>query len=186
MRLHRRRMNYWYTARTNEIFLDLDSRRALRRALSVLHVAVRRKRLRLASVWLYKTAQKNHFHMIVVLKTNYTAPRLAWSLWMGNDRLRAAYVLARMFDGNVMQGAGDLLVTKTPYHRKPDFKCQCSGKHKPESVTRECPALRHFLGASHSADYFARTGPMNPDRGKTRFRWGRIPLQQIRNWRANA
>lgn len=178
--------NYWYAAEDNEIFLDLDSNRATARALSVLRIAIRKKHLPIKSVWLYGTPTKGHAHMIVVLKKDMCwESRLAWSLWLGNDRLRAAYILERnqrMFwsfdEGNP---PADLFVTQQQYYRVFDDECTCTEKHKEPHVTEACPAMRRLLGKERSADYFTRTGKA-PSKKKIHVKWGKVPLKQIKNW----
>lgn len=181
-------MNYWYASRSDEMFLDLDSHRALRRAVTVLSVAMRTKKLPIESLWLYPTKQNGHAHMIVKLRTPFsTFAKLAWVLWMGNDRLRAAYVAMRQVDFRIPNNGqscvlgGDLLVTKRLYYREPDAVCKCRSKHKPDSVTKKCPAMRLLLGEARSADYFSRTGPKLPGR-KIRIPWGEVSISQIRKW----
>lgn len=184
-------MNYWYSSRPNEIFLDLDSNRAIARALSVLRLAIRQRKLPIESVWLYGTATKNHAHMIIALRSGLCwESRLAWSLWLGNDRLRAAYVLRRHAFGwgeggpvgKDAIGHYDLLVTPSQYYREPDAFCECKGKHKETKVTSKCPAMIHLLGEHRSADYFSRTGSMPPKK-KIRVPWGKVSLTQIRHWK---
>jgi hypothetical protein len=172
-------MNYWYASQPNEIFLDLDSNRATARALSVLRLAIRKKDLPVRQVWLYGTPTAHHAHMIIVLRDPMPwLTRLAWSLWLGNDRLRAAYVLER---SRWVDGKQDLLVTKTPYYREWDQVCKCRKKHKAKEVTDKCYAMGILLGNQRSADYFTRTGKA-PPRRKIRVPWGRVSLKQIKNW----
>lgn len=169
---------YWYSAEPNEIFLDLDSNRATARALSVLRVAMEKKKLPIKQVFLFQSSPRKH-HMIVVLRRQInTLVRLAWSLWMGNDRLRVAYVLKRY---ELCKTHSDLLVTKKPYHRLPDAVCECKKKHKDPKVTGRCPAMKYLLGDERSADYFARTGSA-PPKVKIRIPWGNVPLEVIKEW----
>jgi hypothetical protein len=119
--------------------------------------------------------------MILVLKDFMVwQSRLAWSMWLGNDRLRTAYVLERLSKG---ASAHDLLVTTHQYYRVPDAFCICKDKHKPKKVTDKCPAMLHLLGEHRSADYFARTGSA-PPRKKIRVPWGKVSLTQLREWKA--
>ena len=172
-------MNYWYSAQANEIFLDLDSNRAIARALSVLRVALRKRDLSVESVWLYSTSTPHHAHMIIVLKKPMAVlTKMAWSLWLGNDRLRVAYVIERL-QRNVIDP--DLLVARREYHRPCDSACTCKDKHKPAKVTRQCIAMRNLLGDERNADYFTRTGKA-PTRKKFRVPWGRVSLKRIRHW----
>jgi hypothetical protein len=172
--------NYWYSALPQEIFLDLDSNRAIARALSVLRVAIRAKDLLIESVWLYPTHTANHAHMIIVLKYSMPVPtKAAWALWLGNDRLRTAYVLERYERRTYHQ---DLLVTRNKYYREYDALCLCpSVKHKESSVTDSCDGMAYLLGDERSADYFTRTGKA-PPRRRIRVPWGRVNLSKLKNW----
>jgi hypothetical protein len=173
-------LNYWYSARPNEIFLDLDSNRAIARALSVLRLALRRRDLSVEAVWLYSTPTPGHAHGIIELKKKMPwESRLAWSLWLGNDRLRAAYILRRHV---TLKANHDLLVSKYPYFRLADAFCNCNHKHKESQITENCEAMKHLLFTERSADYFSRTG-VAPPRKKIRVPWGKVRLSQIRNWR---
>lgn len=185
------KQNFWYAAKDNEIFLDLDSNRAVARALSVLRLAIRKRDLPVKAVWLYSTLTTGHAHMIVVLRVKMAwETRLSWSLWLGNDRLRVAYVLerhARSFgcNHNLLKEDGgcghDLLVTPYEYFRTPDDMCLCEGKHKDPKITDKCEAMMRLLGDQRSADYFTRTGKAPPKR-KIRIPWGKVSLQQIKQW----
>jgi hypothetical protein len=177
-------MNFWYASRPNEIFLDLDSNRATARALSVLRLAIRQKKLPIRSVWLYSTPGKGHAHLIIELKQEMPwQMRLGWSLWLGNDRLRSAYILARHSqNGMNVTHEHDLLVSQWEYYRPWDAFCECKKKHKPKSVTDKCPAMEHLLLDQRSADYFSRTGSA-PPRKKIRVPWGKVSLTQLREWK---
>ena len=189
------KMNYWYAARDNEIFLDLDSNRAVARALSVLRLAIRKRHLSVRAVWLYSTPTQGHAHMIVVLRRKFMPheTRIAWSLWLGNDRLRAAYVLQRHMLQRHISYFGcscvtapdscslDLLITSQKYYREQDDMCFCKRKHKAKKVTDACEAMERLLGDQRSADYFTRTGKA-PPRRKIRVPWGKVSLEQIKNW----
>ncbi len=173
-------VNHWYNAAPNEIFLDLDSARAIARALSVLRVAKLQKQLEIKSMWLYPTLQINHAHMVVVLYGPMADEiKVAWALWCGSDRLRASFSLMRSSLG---LGYVDLFVSSRRYHRLANGFCCCKGKHKAKEVTDECPVLTAWLGEYRSADYFARTGK-RPPRGKIRIPWGRVNQKQILKWK---
>lgn len=196
-------MWYWYVAKPNEIFLDLDSGRAITRALSVLRRALNVKpsakapicKLPIKSVWMYQSVSGgNHVHLIVVtdpaIHQNFHR-KVAWSLWMGADQLRAAYVMQRfewMFDPDCDASplGYELLATHRPYgFRKPDAVCRCKEKHKPKHVTDKCPVLIQLLGNARSHDYF----PRNRDRVRrapVRFAWGQVPLSNLKRWVSNA
>jgi hypothetical protein len=177
-------MNFWYSSRPNEIFLDLDSNRAIARALSVLRLAIRRKQLPIMGLFLYRTRTEGHAHMIVLLSCEMSwQKRLGWALWLGNDRLRAAYVLARhSINGTHAKHAHDLLVSTQLYYRPWDAFCECKKKHKKKAVTDKCPAMEHLLMDQKSADYFTRTGK-KPPRKKIRVPWGEVSLDQLSEWK---
>ncbi len=149
-------MNFWYSAQDDEIFLDLDSHANLYRALRVLRSAMKKDELDVRGVFYYPTRRKGHGHLIVELWEPMDASlRALWALWMGSDRLRHVYVMARLKAG--IERA-DLLTAHRPYHRMTEFLCNCKGKHKPKAVTAKCPVLRKILGDLHSADFFPRVG----------------------------
>lgn len=163
---------YWYVAQPNEIFCDLDSKRAVSRALNVLRRAIRRKQLDVESVYFYPSVK--NYHLIVTLKKDM--PRLSrvlWSLWMGSDRLRGVYTLERYRRG--VKNA-DVLSTYQWFDvRVPDDSCTCEGKHKEKRITDHCPAMKRLMMDERSGDYF----PRNTDRKKRekplRVPWGRVP-----------
>src|SRR5262249_23883825 len=114
-------VNYWYAARSNEIFLDLDKPKAVSRAFNVLSLAYTRGDLRIKDVFIYPSVTKEHVHMVIVLRHVMTIiDRLAWSLWMANDRLRLAFILKRCIDDIPNE---DLLMGSRIYHRAPDAVC---------------------------------------------------------------
>jgi len=169
-------VNYWYAARPNEVFLDLDSRKALMRAMKIL-----RKSEGVKAIYHYPTSRAGHCHVIVVLAGVMSAKdRALDALWMGSDKLRACYVFSRIEFG--FSAVADLLVTKRPnYHRKPDSSCSCEGKHKAKEVTDNCPALQELLGPYRSHDFFPLAG--HERMSMIRVPVGRVPLKLIRTWR---
>src|SRR5262249_23947684 len=132
-------MNYRYYARSNEIFLDLDNQRAISRAFNVLSRAIETRELRVKSLWIFQSATPKHVHVVIVLREVMSIiDRLAWSLWMANDRLRVAFILKRCIDEVPHE---DLLMGRQRYHRDADEVCSCLGKHKDASVTGNCEAM---------------------------------------------
>jgi hypothetical protein len=184
---------FWYVARPNEIFVDLDSPRAVTRALSVLRRALNVKKnaksplnkLDIESVWLYPTETEGHSHLIVVLKYELRVHyRLAWSLWMGTDQIRAAYVLERFrYFFNSESSPVELFCARQEYgFRKPDTFCFCKEKHKKKHVTDQCDALARILGNHRSDDYFPRNRDTK-ERKPVRFAPGKIALTRLRAWK---
>lgn len=174
--------NYWYAARPNEIFLDLDNKRAVSRALNVLAIATEKRELSVKQIWMFASGTVGHVHIIIVLRRRLDPiERMAWSLWMANDRLRVAFVLERWL---LCVPNADLLVGKIRYHRKANDICVCEGKHKDKTVTGNCPAMERLIGKdAATADYFTRTGkvgykPVEP----LLVPWGRLSLASIQRW----
>src|SRR5262245_34124920 len=131
---------YWYIATDSEIFLDLDSKHALRRAMNVLRRGLTSGRMDFSELWFYPTTTAEHYHLIVVLKEPAElVSRVAWSLWMGADQIRAAYVLERFKNG--IQTPEFLCSRRTYGVRAPDDVCTCDERHKSKAVTDKCPAL---------------------------------------------
>src|SRR4029079_2740243 len=117
-------MNYWYVAQPNEIFLDLDSRKSLLRALRVLKAAMKRGELAVEPLHYYPTPKPGHGHLVVIVEPvgcQCGGDRALWALWMGSDRLRYVYVMSRLKAGV----PGDLLTAKREYHRPADLQCDC-------------------------------------------------------------
>lgn len=176
--------NYWYAARPNEIFLDLDSRKSMTRALRVLKVWMKDPAKfglpQVKEVYHYPTGRERHCHVIVVLDAPYGHfhSGVTLALWMGSDRLRAAYIFQRQ---NFVPVYADLLSGSRRYHRDPDFTCECGDKHKDRKVTDDCPALKTMLGAFRSANFFPRVGHKKIP--LLRVPVGRVPLTTIKRWR---
>lgn len=177
-------MNYWYSARPRELFLDLDSNRATSRALSVIRADLLKDgRLGIQRVFIYRTQSVDHAHMVLKLGHALTPiQRVGWGLWMGSDKLRAAFTLARLQKTYGLQHV-DLLVGDERYHRKPDATCECTNtKHKVKEVTDACPAMKQLMAGWRSLDYYTRVGGPTPKR-KIRVPWGEVDLEQIKEWR---
>ncbi len=192
---------FWYVARPNEIFVDLDSGKAISRALSVVRRALLVKptaktplnKLPIESVWLYPSGTEGHAHLILVLAKELTViEKVSWSLWLGTDQIRAAYVIERFLafwrSADVRSGRSDyeiqaeILATHEVYgFRKPDTFCYCKDKHKKKSVTDKCDALERILGDHRSDDYFPRNRDTK-ERESVRFPWGKVPLTNLRRW----
>ncbi len=179
-------LNYWYYSRPNEIFLDLDNKRAVSRAFSVLAVAVRKRHLHIKSVWMFASETPGHVHLIIVLSYDMAQMvKFGWQLWLANDRLRTAFILERWrCDPSLTNFRGDLLVGKIRYHRKPDDLCYCEGKHKDKTVTGNCPAMARLIGKeAATADYFTRTGRVGYHPVDSLLvPWGRVSMASIQKW----
>jgi hypothetical protein len=171
---------YWYIARGNEIFLDLDSPAKASRAISKLRRTLRRKMLPIKAVYFYRSLSRGKYHLIIILSRSMPAgARALWAVWLGSDVVRGLYTLERLRRGIK---AADLLIVVKPFEfRASDFKCRCPAKHKARRITDHCPIMAYIHGHERTADYFSR----NLDR-KVRKRGpvipiGRVPLSRIVN-----
>jgi hypothetical protein len=171
---------FWYIGRTNELLLDLDTPKSLYFAVVKLQRNIRRGFLKVKSVWFYPTLAPGHHHMLVFLKNRMGAiERALWELYLGSDIKRAEYNIQRVLRG--LDGA-DLLIVDKPYPglgRKPDYTCECPGKHKPRRITNHCPVLRKLHGKDAGAEYFAINRDRKRKREKLLLRYGRIPISRI-------
>ncbi len=191
---------YWYAARSNELFLDLDSPEQQRRALRVLRLALKdhrrfwsgksaklevdrfRQHLVINVLILMRSVTLGHCHLIVVNNEEFQPmTRVAWSLWLGGDPLRAAYALERLGRGY----CPELIALQYPIQedfRQPDAMCPCKDKHKEERVTKYCPALNQLLGDHAAADYFPRVRDERRKLGPLILPYGRLSLTKLERW----
>lgn len=169
---------FWYVSRSNEIFCDLDSKRAVARALNVLRRAIKRKLLKVLSIHFYPSV--SNYHLIVTLKDNMdNEERVLWSLWMGSDRLRAVYTLERY-----RRGVMNADVLSTPKQladgfRFNDDRCECPSKHKEKRVTDRCPAMQRLMMDERSGDYFPRNLDRKQRTKPLKVPWGRVPKRLL-------
>lgn len=183
----------WYVSRPNEIFVDLDSKRSIARAFSVLRRGMASRLhggsiavafgpyLDVDSIWFYPSGRVGHAHLIVCLKEQMDPlQRALWALWMGSDRIRGVYVIERLRN---MVIAADVFSTRGLFEfRYPDDRCTCPEKHKAKAITDKCPAMQRLMMDQRSADYF----PRNTDRkkrGPLVIPWGRVSRSSILKWK---
>lgn len=168
---------YWYVARSNEIFCDLDSKRAVARALNVLRRAMRRKQLDVDSIYFYQSMKNYHLIVVLAPEIHLDASLLAlWALWMGSDRLRGVYVLERLRRGVV---AADVFSATKLYFRPADDWCECAAKHKEKRITDHCPAMKRLMMDERSGDYFPRNLDRKQRTKPLKVPWGRVPKRLL-------
>jgi len=163
---------YWYVAQNTEIFCDLDSKRAVARALNVLRRAMRRKLMAVRYVYFYPSV--SNYHLIVILQERMDREeRVLWSLWMGSDRTRAVYILERYRRG---VDASDVFSTRKQFDfRFQDDCCGCEGKHKAKRITDHCPAMKRLMMDERSGDYFPRNLDRKERKQPLMVPWGLVP-----------
>ena len=141
-----RRYWRWYSECTDEVFCDLDSEGALRRAERVLpslqgvHPA--------KHVWVYPSEAKGYHMVLQLVQPTAASVRIALALRLGSDPGRAAQDLLRIDRGSMGEVGGPLLVTRRAwpgFWRGPDGVCDCPHKHTDEAIA-VCPQGRIFRG----------------------------------------
>lgn len=162
---------YHYAARSNEIFCDLDSPWQSQRARSVLSAAYREKKLEVAEIWSMQSA--SHAHLVVILNKKMNASmRATWACFMGSDRYRMIFTIARISNG---VRSPDVLISREPWEfRRADAVCQCVRKHDHMGSIKDCPAMKKLRGVARLADYFPHTKP------RQAFPWGRVPKSLLK------
>lgn len=176
-------MNYWYSCRRNEVFIDCDTAKAADRAFAIIRKdLMETHQFGIVKVWQYPTRSgRPHCHVVI-----QTARPLRWQYqlglanWASSDRRRTSYILARRAHGLAHT---DLLVANRVYHRPPDGTCHCgAGKHRESAIVRACPALKKLLGRYRLMDFFPRTGGDVP-KSRLQLPWGPIDLEALKQWR---
>jgi hypothetical protein len=137
-------MSVWYTARADELLIDLDdyTRPApsktgasrgpwgevfFRRRLAD---AIRAGRLNVCQVFLERSNTPRHWHSVILLAHPMPVmERLVWQLRLGSDLLRGQCDLMRAARGIEFPS---LLIRSKPikgFYREPDRECPCTRKH---------------------------------------------------------
>lgn len=167
-------MNYWYVARPNELFLDIDNvSRSIKHARSRLQGAIECGKLDVAYVMQRPSKSKNHLHVIVTLSNTADRPLLfekyAWEIILHGDIYRGCCNIMRLASG---VAAPDILIS--PFerfteehfpprkrelpsfpHRISDYKCDCASKHNAATM-ETCPAAQRLRGEFRNAGFFGK------------------------------
>lgn len=161
---------YHYAAKPNELFCDLDSIWSSQRAKRILSAAIRQKKLSVDQVWSMQSA--SHAHLVVILKGRMDAAlRAVWAGFMGSDRYRLMFTIARISNG---VRCPDILIAMEPWtFRQPDAVCECQNKHSNLIAVKRCPAMKKLRGSARLADYFPHIKTDQP------FPWGRVPKRLL-------
>jgi len=158
-------MNYWYIARPNELFLDIDNAsKSLRHARARLQGAIECGKLDVAYVMQRPSKSKDHIHVIVTLKDGiFLGPmKYAWEIILHGDLYRACCNIARWHYSipatDILISAYDIFTTrfgKDDYLRLPDDKCNCKEKHN-RATMETCPAAERLRGKFRNAGFFGK------------------------------
>lgn len=151
---------YWYTARRNELFIDMD-----RYAESIAHVRVRLQgaiecgALDVVAVHDYESSPNKH-HVIIVLAYSLTdMERYAWEMVLHSDIYRTA---SNMMRSSKSMRNPDLFISRYVYpnYRTADTPpydalCQCPEKHT-RKVMDTCPAALELRGTGRTETFFGK------------------------------
>jgi hypothetical protein len=167
-------MNYWYVARPNELFLDIDNvSRSIQHARARLQGAIECGKLDVIAVVQRPSNRNGHIHVIVTIKgdsspdsefyTNETTRRV-WEIILHGDIYRGCCSIMRSEIGipapSVLISPYEDFGWKHPtddifMDRWPDDKCDCEGKHK-ASVMETCPAAKRLRGEFRNVGFFGK------------------------------
>lgn len=158
-------MNYWYVARPNELFLDIDNvSRSIKHAKARLQGAIECKKLDVLHVMERESKTTNHLHAIVTLANPITdIERYAWEVILHGDIYRACSNIMRSIHGIP---SPDILISPWPYfepnlehpkfwRRYTDAICKCDGKHK-KYLMEICVAAKKLRGIHCTTAFFGK------------------------------
>lgn len=140
---------YWYIARPNELFIDLDHPvggplRRLSHATARLRGAIAAHKLSVSDWYLYNSETPWHYHLMVRTEHDMSpAGRAMWEARLADDGYRHLMSLARLV-ATAGEHTYSLLIApeiRAEYPRKPNFVCKCDSKHK-GSTMEMCPIAR--------------------------------------------
>jgi hypothetical protein len=180
-------INYWYCARPNELFLDIDNvSRSIKHARARLQGAIECGKLDVVRVMQHTSRSKNHLHAIVTLVPD-VAPldRYLWEILLHGDLYRGLCNIRRELDGI---SAPDVLISPygffcspsneqaqklkppfTVFQRNADDSCYCKTKHNAATM-ETCPAAKRLRGEFCNVGFFGR-----PSRNECKI-WPEIKL----------
>jgi hypothetical protein len=154
-------MNYWYVARPNELFLDIDNApRSLKHARARLQGAIECGKLNVLNVAVLPSRSENHIHAIITLEESLIDyERYAWEVILHGDIYRACCNIMRTHNDIP---AADILISPcwmfrngSGYARQADDECKCHPKHK-ASIMETCPAAKRLRGKFRNAGFFGK------------------------------
>lgn len=166
-------MNYWYVARPNELFLDIDNAtRSLKHAKARLQGAIECGKLDVAYVMQRPSRGNDHIHVIVTLAHSIYAneQRFAWEIILHSDIYRSACNIMRGSNGSGISEVADILISpfdhfgntdyppdgkNRPATRFRDDVCGCESKHNAATM-QTCPAAIRLRGKFRNAGFFGK------------------------------
>jgi len=158
--------NYWYVARDNEIFIDIDSKqsRSIISALARIRGIIEAEKFPIRQVWLFPSRTENHYHIVITLKNAIPETyRIALQLYFFSDVFRTCNNIMRIED---CVPAAEVLISifdwrkQYKFYRYADATCTCEGKHD-YVVMEKCSAAKTLRGVNRAKRYF--DFPVSPE-----------------------
>ena len=146
---------YWYVARDNELFIDLDRyKESINHIRRRLQGAIEYGALNVENVHLFLSLRHNHRHLVVILKkplqNRYEA--FAWEMLLHSDIYRTAANIMR-YSRNVP--SSDILISRKLLHRQSDDTCKCEAKHN-RAAMETCAAAIALRGEKRNLTFFGK------------------------------
>lgn len=166
-------MNYWYVARPNELFLDIDNAsRSLKHAKARLQGAIECGKLDVAYVMQRPSKSQDHIHAIVTLnemddKILGLPEQFVWEIILHGDLYRGCCTLMRYMNNIPAQS---ILISPFAYFsndepypfaagtwnkRHANDSCSCNSKHNAATM-QNCPAAIRLRGEFRNAGFFGK------------------------------
>lgn len=162
-------MNYWYVARPNELFLDIDNAaRSLKHARARLQGAIECGKLRVNYVSIRESKTTNHIHCIVTLFDELPEiQREVWAVILHSDIYRGcASIMRSCFavpNPDILISSFAYFSSDEPYpfaagtwnKRNANDSCSCNSKHNAATM-QNCPAAIRLRGDFRNAGFFGK------------------------------
>jgi len=153
--------NYWYVARSNELFIDTDNvSKSIKHTRARLQGAIECGKLEVLEVMSMESSP-NHLHTIITLKNDLSSvERFVWEIILHGDIYRGCCNIMRWLHGvpypNVLISPHqDFLSHDKKWTRPADHVCQCVGKHK-AAIMQTCQVAIRLRGRHRTAAFFGK------------------------------
>jgi hypothetical protein len=147
-------MNYWYSSRPNEIFIDTDNfHRSIKHTCARLLGAIECGKLKVQNIEFHQSQSKDHVHTIITLQNRMPAmERYIWAMVLHSDIYRTAATIMRCMHG---VSNADVLISPEKFKREPDDFCECATKHNAQTMI-VCPAAIRLRGEDRIKGFFGK------------------------------
>jgi hypothetical protein len=156
--------NYWYVAKDDEVFIDLDGDKHNRlvTVLARIRGIMEYNPFAIKEVWMFPSRADNHFHIVLKLEIATSLEvRTALQLYCFSDIFRTCNNLIRR---HFRVLAPDVLISSLNwrknfhFYRSFDYSCGCTEKHDHRTMT-SCTAARYSRGIERASIYFDKPIP---------------------------